>query len=182
MRVVMPKQLKIDPQKCIGCKSCELACSLKNETTFNPAVSRISSITFIEGTYSLPYNCITTCRQCADAPCLASCPVKAISRGKGETKVVVIDRDKCIGCGVCIGACPFGAMRFDAAAKKAFKCELCGGNPACAQMCPTGAIIFAGKRAFYAQPEDSQLQAYSILLRRNQASIRKKSEKKGEGI
>ncbi len=173
----MPKQLKIDPQKCIGCKSCELACSLKNETTFNPSVSRISNITFIEGTYSLPYNFVTTCKQCADAPCLSSCPIKAISRRKDETKAVVVDRDKCTGCGVCIGTCPFGAIRFDSMVKKAFKCELCGGDPACAQMCPTGAITFAGKKPFYAQPEDSQLQAYSILSQRNKASIRKKSEK-----
>jgi anaerobic carbon-monoxide dehydrogenase iron sulfur subunit len=170
----MPKQLKIDPQKCIGCKSCELACSLRNENTFNPSVSRISNITFIEGTYSLPYNSITTCRQCADAPCLSSCPTGAISRRKDETKAVVVDRDKCIGCGVCVGACCFGVMFFNATAKKAYKCELCGGDPACAQMCPTGAINFVAKKPFYAQPEDSQLQAYSILSERNKTSIRKK--------
>jgi len=173
----MPKQLKINPQKCIGCKSCELACSLRNETVFNPALSRISSITFIEGTYPLPYNFVATCKQCADAPCLSSCPTKAISRRKDEAKAVVIDRDKCIGCGVCVVTCPFGAMRFDEAAKKAFKCELCGGDPACAQMCPTGAIQFAPGKPFRAQPEDCRLQAYSILLQRNRTSSRRKSGK-----
>jgi len=173
----MPKQLKINPQKCIGCKSCELACSLKNDTVFNPAVSRISSITFIEGTYPLPCNFVATCKQCADAPCLSSCPTKAISRRKDGTKAVVVDRDKCIGCGICVGACPFGAMRFDGVVRKAFKCELCGGDPACAKMCPTGAIQFAAGKPFYAQPEDCRLQAYSILLQRNRASIRRKSEK-----
>jgi anaerobic carbon-monoxide dehydrogenase iron sulfur subunit len=176
----MPKQLKIDPRKCIGCKSCELACSLKNENTFNPSVSRISNITFIEGIYSLPYNFVTTCRQCADAPCLSPCPTKAITRSKDATKVVAIDRDKCIGCGVCVRACPFGAMLFNASAKKAYKCELCGGDPACAQICPTGAIAFAGKKPFYAQPEDSQLQAYSILSERNKAGIQKKSGKENK--
>lgn len=174
----MAKQLKIDPRKCIGCKSCELACSLRNESTFNPSVSRISNITFIEGTYALPYNFVTTCRQCADAPCLSSCPTKAILRRKDQTKAVAIDRDQCIGCGVCIRACPFGAMLFDTTAKKAFKCEICGGDPACAQMCPTGAITFTGGKPFYAQPEDSQLQAYSILSQRNKANIRKNPGKK----
>lgn len=173
----MPKQLKINPQKCIGCKSCELACSLKNETTFNPSVSRISSITFIEGTYSLPYNFVATCKQCVDAPCLSSCPAKAIFRRRDETKAVIINRDRCTGCGVCVGACPFGAMRFDSAAKKAFKCELCEGDPACARMCPTGAITFVERKLFYAQPEDSQWQAYAILSHRNKASIRNKPEK-----
>lgn len=170
----MPKQIKIIAEKCIGCKSCELACSLANNGEMNPSMSRIKVITFIEGKYSLPYNFVSTCRQCADAPCLSSCPVNAISRLPNSTKAVTIDRDQCIGCGKCIDACPFGAMLFDREARKVFKCELCGGDfPACASICPSGAIVYGERKLYYAKAEDFQMQGFAILARQNRESVRK---------
>jgi len=173
----MPRQLKISSEKCIGCKSCELACSLKNEGEFNPSKSRIAAIAFLEGKYPLPYNFVSTCRQCADAPCLASCPVSAISRSKDETKKVVVDRDRCIGCGKCVDACPFGAMLFQREKKKAFKCELCGGNPACALICPSGAIEYRNIRPFYAQAADCQMAGSMILTQRNKEKFKHQNMK-----
>ncbi len=169
----MPRQLTIAPDKCIGCKSCELACSLANEGQLNPSLSRITEITFLEGKYPLPHNFVSTCRQCADAPCLSSCPVKAISRLRDKTKAVVIDRDACIGCGNCVDACPFGAMLFAREAKKAFKCELCAGKPACAAICPSGAIVFGNRSPFYAKQEDCRMQGWTLLSRRNKEQVKK---------
>jgi anaerobic carbon-monoxide dehydrogenase iron sulfur subunit len=159
----MPKQLKIFPEKCIGCKSCELACSLKNEGEMNPGKSRITMLFFHEGTYPLPYCLPLTCRQCADAPCLASCPVDAISRLKNVSKTVVIDGEACIKCGRCVSACPFGAMYFNAEERLPYKCELCGGDPACVSLCPTGAIAFIAQKPYYAKAETLHMKGYALL-------------------
>jgi carbon-monoxide dehydrogenase iron sulfur subunit len=172
----MPKQLKILSEKCTGCKSCELVCSFVNETEFNPSKSRIAAIAFLEGRYPLPYNFVSTCRQCADAPCLASCPVGAIGRLPDQTKRVVVNRDICIGCGKCVDACPFGAMLFSKEVKKAYKCELCHGDPACASICPSGAIVYKGCRPFYAKVADSQMKGFAVLSQRNKENV--KNQKK----
>lgn len=173
----MPKQLKILSERCIGCKSCELACSLANEGVMNPSISRIRAITFLEGKYRLPYNLVTTCRQCADAPCLSSCPVDALSRSKDNKKAVLVDRDLCIGCGRCVDACPFGVMFFDGRENKAYKCELCGGNPACAAICPSGALEYGTRRAYYTKAEDCLMQGCVILSRQNKENTRDRKGK-----
>jgi Fe-S-cluster-containing hydrogenase component 2 len=174
----MPKQLKIYPEKCIGCKSCELVCSFINDGEFNLNKARITTINFIEGKYSLPYNFVSTCKQCADAPCLHSCPVEAIYRMNDEKKAIVIDVDKCIGCGLCVKACPFGAMLFNEE-KKAFKCELCGErDPACATVCPTEAITFTEHDPFFAKAEALQIEGFAVLSQRNRDNVKSGKRKK----
>lgn len=175
----MPTQLKIDPGKCIGCKSCELACSLANDGAFNPAASRIAAITFLEGDYTLPYHFVSTCRQCADAPCMASCPAGAIHRSSDATKRIIIDKELCIGCGTCVKSCPFGAMFFDAVGRKAFKCELCNGNPACVAVCPTEAILYAKQHYYHAKEDDLKMRGYTFMARNNSQNIKKKVSKEG---
>jgi carbon-monoxide dehydrogenase iron sulfur subunit len=153
-----------------------LVCAFVNEKELNPSKSRIASIAFLEGRYALPYNFVSTCRQCADARCLASCPVGAIGRMPDRTKRVVVDRDRCIGCGKCVDACPFGAMLFSKETKKAFKCELCDGNPECASICPSGALVFKDVRPFYAKAADCEMAGFSILSERNRGNV--KNQKK----
>jgi len=104
--------------------------------------------------------------------------VDAISRAKDKMKTVVIDGERCIGCGKCVGACPFGAMLFDKQKKKAFKCELCEGEPACASMCPTEAILFIQQKSFYSKAPALEIEGFSILAQRNMENLRQeKSEK-----
>ena len=63
---------------------------------------------------------------------------------------VAIDRDKCIGCKLCVAGCPFDVPRYDSS-NKISKCNLCtdrvaeGLTPACAKTCPTGAIKFGDR-------------------------------------
>ena len=82
-----------------------------------------------------------TCLQCGDAACMKACEVGAISRDE-TSDALLVDLDRCIGCRTCMFACPFGHMSFDESAGKAFKCDLCGGQPACAMFCPEKAITF----------------------------------------
>lgn len=174
----MPRQLKILPQKCIGCKSCELACSLANHNELNPSRSRITVIGFLEGKFPLPYNIPFTCKQCADALCLHACPVGAISFLRNTMKTVAIDYDTCIKCGKCISACPFGAMLFDVEIRRPFKCELCGGDPACASICPTEAIAFVPQKPYYSKEQALRMDGCSILSQRQQESVRSLKSKK----
>ena len=104
----MEKVLKIDYQKCTGCRLCELVCSVSHHGVSNPARSRIKVVKWeAEGLY-VP----VTCQQCEDAPCISVCPVKATYRD-GETGCVTIDYDICIGCRSCVTVCPFGARSYD---------------------------------------------------------------------
>jgi len=59
-----------------------------------------------------------------------------------ETTAVVVDKEQCIGCGLCVEACPFGYMQLDKSIKQAIKCDLCGGNPVCVQMCMANALHY----------------------------------------
>ena len=133
----MQRSLNIDPVKCTGCLQCELACSYENEAVFNPAKSRIRVFTFHQEGRFVPY----TCTQCSEAWCMQACPVDAIvlNRVTGAKEVV---EARCVGCKVCTIACPFGTVNYNQSTGKVIKCDLCGGDPACAAACPTAAITY----------------------------------------
>jgi Fe-S-cluster-containing hydrogenase component 2 len=131
------KVLKIDHEKCTGCRTCEQVCTLKHDGVINPMRSRIRIVKWdMEGLY-IPM----TCQQCQDAPCMVGCPVGAISRND-EMNRVEVDYDICIGCRTCVSVCPFGAMNFNPIDRKVAKCDLCDGDPQCARFCDVKAIQF----------------------------------------
>lgn len=135
----MPGKLVADPNLCVNCRMCEMACSLEKTSTFNPSKARIWIDRWEEGAFVQIH-----CRHCVSAPCETACPVqepKPIRRDP-VAGIVRLDPQRCIGCCECLRACPFGAMRFDSEEGRAFKCDLCGGDPECVKWCPTGAIRF----------------------------------------
>jgi Fe-S-cluster-containing hydrogenase component 2 len=132
------KVLTADPQKCTGCRVCEIACSLKHAQVSNPARSRIRVVGWKSTRHFFP----VACQHCEEAPCQQACPQDAISRDT-ELGQVTIDYARCVGCRTCFYACPFGAARFDADRGRPFKCDLCGGRPLCVEMCPDGALAYA---------------------------------------
>jgi carbon-monoxide dehydrogenase iron sulfur subunit len=132
-----PKVLGLDPQKCNGCKLCEIACSLAHDGEIDPARSRIHVFEWHTDGIFLP----VFCQHCADAPCKAACPREAIS-WQDDWGRVAIDYDRCVSCRMCVAVCPFGAMGFDAARRVVFKCDLCNGNPQCVNFCEPEALTF----------------------------------------
>ncbi len=122
---------------CSGCETCQLMCSLEKSGAFNPKKSRIKVVSLSVG-ISMPI----TCQQCEDPACQKACPEKAIVPHK-KLNLVMVDEKKCTGCMACVGACPFGIMAYDPEKKKAIKCDLCEGNPACVQYCPSKVLVLA---------------------------------------
>ena len=132
----MEKTLIITPSRCTACRTCELACSFKHADKSGPGISRIKAYMKEE-----PKNMILTCFQCDDAACVKVCPVDALVRIE-ETAAIKVLEDRCIRCGACVAACPFGHMEFGRLSRVAIKCDLCDGAPACAAFCPTKCLEY----------------------------------------
>ena len=133
----MEKILKVDYQKCTGCRLCELVCSVTHDGISNPSRSRVRVIKWEDIGVYVPM----ICQQCENAPCEAICPVGAIKRDE-EDGSLGVDYNICIGCRSCVTACPFGAMNYNKTDRRVFKCDLCGGKPQCVEFCEEKAIDF----------------------------------------
>lgn len=132
----MERTLIITPSRCTACKTCELACSFKHVGVDGLGPSRIRAFMFSEGK-----NQILTCFQCDEAACVKVCPVDALVRSE-LTGAIEVNEARCIGCGLCSIACPFGHMNQDRGNRIAVKCDLCKGEPACAKFCPTKTLEY----------------------------------------
>jgi carbon-monoxide dehydrogenase iron sulfur subunit len=132
------KMLQIYPEKCVGCKLCELACSFSHFEEFNPSISFISNANFQDEPF---FFVSITCLQCEEPYCMEICPAKAITRDE-KSGVVVVIKDRCKGCKMCTLACPFGNITFLEREGVVAKCDLCGGDPECVKICPTAAIQY----------------------------------------
>ncbi len=133
----MAKMLVVDPEKCVGCRLCEIACSMQKTGRVNPTQARISVTIFDEEGFYMP----VVCNQCDQAWCRAACPAAAIEKDERLGRYAVND-DRCVGCRICNAACPFGTIGFSSTTGKAFKCDHCDGSPVCVSFCPTGAIRY----------------------------------------
>lgn len=133
----MTKLLRIVPERCTHCMQCELACGFVQTGMFQPSVSVIKVHIFADVASYAPY----TCFQCDEAWCMTACPVNAITVHP-DTGAKTVLADVCVGCKLCVIACPFGTTFFNPATHKASKCTLCDGEPACVHACPTQAIEF----------------------------------------
>lgn len=145
MKRVYPKE-----DACIDCKLCEVACLVEHSETKDifkayREAPRTLSKAFVEE--DGPNSISIQCRHCTDAPCIDACITGAMQRADDDSPVIV-DRDKCFGCWMCIMACPFGAIQMDIRKKDkhkvSSKCDLCPGRnmPACVEICPNRALFF----------------------------------------
>jgi len=162
----MPKQLFVTPSRCIDCKHCELNCSFVHTSDpAKPALPRIRVYTFPGEIRS-----IVTCQQCEDAPCQKVCPTGALVRDPGTG--AISRSEACILCKACTLACPYGNICFDAVNMEIVKCDLCGGDPACAKHCETRALVWAEEPAPDLEPEAKELIKRKLERSQEQAKIR----------
>ncbi len=132
-------KLVIDSTLCTGCLNCQTVCALVKSKAHTKSASAIRvNLEIFSGKHSHIY-----CRQCVDAECERVCPVGAIARDL-TTGALLIDSKICIQCKLCVDACPFTAMFWDSEASMPFKCDLCGGNPACVEACNFGVFASEG--------------------------------------
>lgn len=141
----MGKMLVTDVAKCTGCGWCELACSFRHHDEFNPTKSRIHKITFWQKAIIVP----VVCQQCEEPWCGRICQAGAITTKKDEktgATLVEVAAEKCVGCRMCMLACPYGCIIVSDEGT-AEKCDLCGGDPECVKFCAAGAIKFTEAEA-----------------------------------
>lgn len=161
----MGKVILVDPERCINCKACQVACKEWNDTGYEdlenvvayadlnipPAITpntwtRLIVKEGVEDEVPYLHFAKTQCMHCGDAACEKACPTGATYRNAdGYT---AFNPGKCIGCNYCVKACPFQACKYRAEDKSISRCIFCpdrtaAGLPtACADHCPTGALYF----------------------------------------
>lgn len=163
----MTYAMAIDLARCNGCNACVVACKVEHNSPNGILLTQIleKEVGIYPNANRLFYPVL--CNHCTDPPCVPVCPT--IATYKREDGVVLIDWDKCIGCGACIQACPYDQRFYVAEDRISFggdagsyvnphvskppkgvpvKCDFCyhridqGGEPACVEACPTDARIF----------------------------------------
>jgi Fe-S-cluster-containing dehydrogenase component len=171
--------LVIDLDTCVGCHACAVGCKEWNAggiagplTDSDPYGKEPSGVWFNRvhsyeleatsacgGTHPTPAQPAQTlhfprsCLHCETPACVTVCPTGA-SFKRAEDGIVLVDEDKCIGCGLCAWACPYGAREMSPVEGVMKKCTLCVDRiynenlpeaerePACVQVCPTRARHF----------------------------------------
>lgn len=159
----------INLDRCIGCYACVIACKMENDTPLGENWNTLRQVepfgTFPDvKTYWIP----KTCQQCQDAPCINVCPTGASQRD--EDGIVTIDPEACIGCQLCMSACPYGVRCYNAEKQVVEKCTLCKGlrdkgeKPACVKVC-------CGKARFYGDLDDPESDASIALAQAEEGTV-----------
>ena len=136
----------INAELCVGCRTCELMCSLHHEHKFHLALSRLH---VTRNPFTADFQ-PEVCHQCLAPECYIVCPVEGAMYIDEQTGARVIATTKCIGCGACARACPWNQKGYIIRANHKqgvyVKCDLCEGTPQCVAFCPVSALTYVTTR------------------------------------
>ncbi len=157
----------IDIEKCIGCGQCVRACKKENNVPLEPEYFRTWVERYVVSMDDMDHPIVDSpnggydgfpdapgtvgniktffvpklCNHCVNSPCVQVCPVGATF--DSPDGVVLVDKERCLGCRYCVQACPYGCRYIDPRTNTADKCTLCyhritkGLQTACVEVCPT---------------------------------------------
>jgi len=179
----MGKVIMVNIEKCLACKSCELACAvahsksgvLEEAIAQSPRPQKRINVEAVED-FAVPMQC----RHCEDAPCIQVCPTRAIYRQSIESPVL-INPELCIGCKFCLMVCPMGVIDVSRDGKAMTKCDLCinrpgpGEGPACVEACPTKALQLVSDGQLIAA--NRKLAAEKLVLSTQENRTKRKQKK-----
>jgi anaerobic dimethyl sulfoxide reductase subunit B (iron-sulfur subunit) len=135
-----------DSTRCVGCKTCAVACKKKNNLPMGIFYRKVDSYEVGEYPSATFYHFSHACNHCNNPACTRACPTAAMY--KAEDGTVQHDDDQCIGCGSCVIACPYDAPVIVPELGIAKKCNACAdtrdedGSPVCVAACGMRALDF----------------------------------------
>lgn len=146
------KEIFVRMDRCMGCRSCEMACAVEHSASKSiygspDETPRPRKRLYVEAAAGQRIPII--CRHCEDAPCVLVCRTGAMTQDP-VTRIVTRNPERCVGCWMCVMVCPYGVIGREKEGRRAVKCDRCPDHelPVCVSACPTRSLVFVEEEEF----------------------------------